>query len=197
MLPQKQTLHASRSTFRGRGGFTLIETLIVIAITTMLSGFAITYSRMSARQVALFIEEQKIAGLILRAKELAITAYIQPTASCGYGVRIDYVRSQYYIYSYAPPGAPGCSTVASNGISPGQANFFSDMNTLNSNLAFPAVLPTDAITYVLFLPPNPTTVLKTNNGAASSSVPGKVYLQTSDGSGKVFITVNLAGQVDF
>ena len=62
-----------------RKGFTLIEILIVLAITAVLSGLAIVYTHVGQNQISLSIEESKIAQLILEAKELSIATYSRTT----------------------------------------------------------------------------------------------------------------------
>ncbi len=185
---------------KNRNGFTLIELIVVVSITAMLSSFAILYSKIGQRQITLYIEQQKIAELILRAKSLSFSTYFQPGRTCGYGLHIDYGLRRYSIFSYLPPGPvgnPQCDTIAAAQILPSNVQTFSDLNTLDTNLAFRSPSPADALSYVLFVPPNPTTILSANPGGILSVNPAKIYLQTKDGGGAVVITVSQAGQVDF
>ena len=62
-------------------GFTLIEVLIVIAISAMLAGIAIGYSGVGRNQTALSVEETKISQFILQARTLAIATYGNTMAS--------------------------------------------------------------------------------------------------------------------
>lgn len=61
-----------------RSGFTLLEILIVISITIMISGIAISYNGSTQQQIGLYVEVQKLAELILRAKSLAVSTYRDP-----------------------------------------------------------------------------------------------------------------------
>lgn len=70
---------------RARGGYTLIEITIVLAITVILSGILFTFSGSSRQQLALYTDEQKIVGLLNRAKTFALEKR-QGVAVCAYGV---------------------------------------------------------------------------------------------------------------
>ena len=193
-------LNALRKKLQEKKAFTLVEIMIVVAITAMLSSFAIGYSRISARQVTLFVEQNKIASLVLRAKSLTLSTYTQPVATCGYGVAVNYAQNQYEIFSYTPPGPvgnPQCDTIATSGIVPGQVKFFSDLTKLNNGVQFQTPVPADGLYYILFIPPDPTTLLSVSNGGAITNQPAKIYLQTVDGNGKLTVTLNTAGQVDY
>jgi len=200
-------------------GFTLIEILIVIAITAVLSGLAIVYSHVGQNQITLSIEESKIAQLILRAKELSIATYTANDATCAYGVQFDLPNSVYSLFAYnsSKSGGPGlkqtCPSVASTSaaIDAGAIQKYElgswQLHTAAGvkliNPANPVASAT--IQTVLFYPPNPCTLISTNgtsfdsvcNFGANSSPPSEayVYLGTIDGSMQRTITVNPAGQV--
>ena len=55
-----------------RAGFTLIETLVVISITGILTAMALGYTRQNETQIALLMDQAKIAGMLQRAKTLAL-----------------------------------------------------------------------------------------------------------------------------
>lgn len=79
------------SVFRERG-FTLAEILVVITITLLLTGLSLAYTRKSETQIALFVEQAKVAGLLYRAQALALQGYNRnPEEDACYGVRIDAV----------------------------------------------------------------------------------------------------------
>ena len=68
-------------------GFTLIEMLIVIAISGMIASLAISYSGTERNQTALSVEKTKLAQFILQARALALATYTnQEGYVCGYGV---------------------------------------------------------------------------------------------------------------
>jgi len=186
-----------------RLGFTLIELLVVIAVTVMLSSYLVSYNRSSQRQIILYVEQQKIANLIFKAKSLAIESFIKTEeGNCGYGLAVNYSARNYSIFYYATstvsdqPKLVQCSEIKKNGANLDQIRTLSDTTSLNSNLVFKSPEPTDALYYVLFVPPDPQTIIVDKNGDLLSD-PGTIYLQTGDGSAQAVVTVNLAGQVNF
>ena len=60
---------------RKNSGFTLIEMLIVVAISAMLAAIAIGYSGVERDQTALSVEVTEISQFILQARSLAIATY--------------------------------------------------------------------------------------------------------------------------
>ncbi len=84
-------------------GFTLIESLVVIAITVTLLGSLIFYSRGGQNQVTFFKEEATLSGALLQARSFALDAF-QPTLQpplgdtislpttervCGWGIHVE------------------------------------------------------------------------------------------------------------
>ncbi len=190
-------------------GFTLVEIFVVVVITAMISAFAITYSKIGQRQVALYVEEQKVASLIQKARSLAITIYSQgPPGSqpvCGYGLAIDYSQNTYSFFAYNRPAGPPSPTICEsiNNIDLGlidktpsavPAQYINI--PLGANIKFNGA-PADALRYVLFVAPNPRTIVSNDPGGIRSAMPVVIHLETMDGKGSVTITVNTAGQVDF
>ena len=92
---------------RSRSGFTLIEVLIVIAISAMLAGIAIGYSGVGRNQTALSVEETKISQFILQARTLAIATYGNTNGVCGYGVSFNPTTQTYSLFAYVP-GLSSC-----------------------------------------------------------------------------------------
>lgn len=60
---------------RDEEGFSLIETLVVIAITGILTAMAIGYTRGNEGRIALIVERAKLQGMLERAKALALQGY--------------------------------------------------------------------------------------------------------------------------
>jgi prepilin-type N-terminal cleavage/methylation domain-containing protein len=203
-----------------KSGFTLVEILIVVAITALLSGIAIVYSHVGQNQIALSVEESKIAQLILESKELSVATYSTDVATCGYGIHFDYASSTYSLFEYdsASP-APGggrevCPTIASttdpaNGSGIEQYEYKYVSGSYGVHMA-PGVTivnagaASDTIQDVLFYPPDPCTLISLDGAtflesctSAGNAPPSEsyVYLQTSDGSEARAISVSPAGQV--
>ena len=89
--------------FRARSAFSLIEVLVVISITALLTSMAVAYSRTSGRQVSLFTEQARVAGVLNRAKSLALNRYSTVGASpvCGVGVLFDRSASPHRLVIFA------------------------------------------------------------------------------------------------
>lgn len=60
---------------RDEEGFSLIETLVVIAITGILTAMAIGYTRGNEGRIALIVERAKLQGMLQKAKALALQGY--------------------------------------------------------------------------------------------------------------------------
>ena len=195
-------------------GFTLIEALIVIGITAMLSSFAIVYTHIGQNQITLSIEESKIAQLILEARELSIATYSANNITCAYGVHFDFASSTYSLFSYnvaatssAYPTRPVCPSIAST-TAPGAAIPINNNDEYASGSWKVHVAPgvalddngfaSDTIQEVLFYPPDPATFVILSGATTTFQVPASeayVYLSTSDGSAFRTISVNSVGQV--
>lgn len=206
---------------KNNSGFTLVEILVVLAITAVLSGLAIVYSHVGQNQVALSVEESKVAQLILEAKELSIATYSTNVATCGYGVHFNYAgtSSTYSLFEYnsASP-APGggreiCPSIASttnpsngNGIEQYEQEY--ESGSYNLFMAPGVTLKnggaaSNTIQDILFYPPNPCTLISLDaktfldncTGSAGPPAESYVYLATVDGSEARAISVSPAGQV--
>jgi type II secretory pathway pseudopilin PulG len=185
------TLHASRSGSNDASrftlhasGFTLVELLVVIGITVLLSGFLLAYSGTSRSQVSLSIERAKLTQMILRAKSLAIETY--GSAGCCYGVRI-LDATRYALVSY---GVADCSAIIS--VDPAGTNTM-ETYTLSSNLSF----DNNSVNFlVLFIPPDPRTVIMSGGAVVQE---GTVTMRATNGgtASNVVVTVGAAGQVSY
>src|SRR5581483_10920311 len=150
---------------RARRAFTIIELLIVVAISAMLSTLAITFSSVGKNQVALSVEGAKIGQFILQAKQLAIATY-GAGGNCGYGVSINMAAQTYSIFAYTPAGAPPCIGISSttahlaSGILNSEEQQYSP-STWNIPVAHGVVVQSqiDSLLAVIFYPPDPTTFL--------------------------------------
>ena len=204
-------------------GFTLIEILIVLAITAVLSGLAIVYTHVGQNQISLSIEESKVAQLILEAKELSVATYSSNSATCAYGVAFNYASSaassSYSLFAYNAAvtsslyvGRPICPSLASTSVAfDTSAVQQYQSGSWQVHTASGVVLDgsggatSDTIQYVLFYPPDPCTLINLVGAQTfqsdCSSITGNpppaayVYLSTADGSMSRTITVNPAGQV--
>lgn len=187
---------------RHGAGFTLIETLIVVAISAMLSAIAIGYSSVGRNEVSLSVESSKISQIILQAKSLSIATYGNAQGTCGFGVSFDANAQTYSIFAYHPQGAVSCPPAASiTNIAPGDMAPYTD-GTSNIHVANGVVLSAgasnDGIAEVLFYPPEPQTfITRYEDSGSFTNEDSDVYLKTVDGAAQTVISVSAAGQVNF
>lgn len=189
-----------------RAGFTIVELLVVVAISLLLTSFAITYSNIAKNQNALAVEEAKISQFMIRARSLSIATYGanpangQPVA-CGYGVKFNLgaTPQTYSIFTYSPVVAPNpCPSLSSI------ATISADQELPYSQSSKDVPLSTgvklnsqaDSLLTILFYPPEPTALLSKDG---QNFVPGpmSIYLSTVDGSANATLSVNSAGQINF
>ncbi len=193
-------------------GFTILEILIVVSITIMVSALAISYRSSSQQQVGLYVEVQKLAELILRAKSLAVSTYNDPAALsdpstmiCGYGVSIDYTPNHngYTLFSYRVPLGRQCeniTTIENDAAANTSIVTFSRYDVAPGVVILKDGFP-DSIYKIFFVPPTPVTLIGVNPDEKTvernRSAPGKIYLTTKDVSINATISVSSFGQVDF
>lgn len=176
---------------RGKG-FTLIEVVIVLGISVLLTSVVLTYSAAGRDQVYLGIQKAQVAQVISKAKSLAVSTYNQPDVPCGYGVWFDYVNRAYEIFRYK---VSPCDSVKSAGITIHGTGYSSDTKdkfTLPLNIDFGS--GTGQMDVVFFMPPDPQTFIW--QGAGSENL-GAVYLKTRNGNYTAQVQVNSAGQITF
>ncbi len=197
-------LYSKFRILNSRRGFTLVELLVVIAVMVFLSAYIISYQKTGQRQITLYVEAQKMASLILKAKSLAIESFVDVSqGNCGYGLEVNYNQGSYNMFYYATSTTNNqskyiqCPGIKKNGVlASDQIVAFSGVERLNSGLVFQTPMPDDAIYYVLFVPPDPETLIADQNGNIFSGS-GIINIKTKDGLAKAAITVNSAGQVNF
>jgi prepilin-type N-terminal cleavage/methylation domain-containing protein len=175
-----------------RAAFTLVEVLVVIAITSLLAGLILSYSSTSRDRVALSVQQAKLSQTIAKAKALTISTYNQPAVPCGYGVRFDYDGADANTYKLFSYDAPQCDNITV--LDPA---FETEIvtETLPASLNFEAP-DSESITEILFLPPNPDTWIWLND-ANGTSTNGRVPLTAKSGSFAVYVLVSSAGQISF
>lgn len=82
---------------KGKNAFTLIETLVVMGITVMLSVIVLGYNRSSDTTLALYRDQALVVGALNRAKALAIEKFNSLDA-CAYGVHFERDSKQFLIF---------------------------------------------------------------------------------------------------
>ena len=200
-----------------RNGFTLVEMLVVIAVTALLSGLAIVYTHVGQNQVSLSVESSKVAQLILQAKDLSIATYSDKHTTCGYGLHIDYATERYSLFEYDLPSGqafcPSLSALTAPGYMQSSGALLEDEYAAGSWNIAPAQGVTlvdggaasGTVRDVVFYPPDPFTLISFdgqtlydsyNATMAPDTAGGNIYLATVDGSASRAINVSFAGQVN-
>ena len=178
-----------------RKGFTLVELIVVLGITMMLSSVLISYNSTSREQLSLYADQMKFIGTIFRAKSLSLSPSLSSGGSsiiCGYGIHVDYGAIQYSLFSCNMPQGTNCQTIASPDAC--DKNVIS-ISEANSKVRFISQGGAPQLDDVLFIPPDPVTLIM-SGGATSTDA--SVVLQTVGGSLKSNpISINSAGLVDF
>lgn len=173
-------------------GFTLIEMLVVVTITVLLSSFLIVYGTGSRQQIALSVEAAKMAQVILRAKSLAVATFNYPVVPCGYGVHIDYLTGSYHIFRYEE------TISACSNLDPGLLSHSYPPRSIiqsfqvDGNVQF--VDDAGQVEDILFIPPNPRVLVWDGAGYITEGV---ISLVSKNGSSRVDVAVDSSGQVTF
>ncbi|MBI2033631.1 MAG: prepilin-type N-terminal cleavage/methylation domain-containing protein [Candidatus Liptonbacteria bacterium] len=176
--------------------FTLIEILVVVAVSVIVMGSFIAYNSVIRAQVALSVEQAKIAQVILRAKSLAISSYFS-SFRCGYGFSVDYTGRSYSLNRYDVSSDADCDAIYT-----GRAGFENtsavplETHSLDSNLDFQASGASDKLEEVLFIAPEPKTFIKVGGFLFRGTA--KIYLETKTTPLRgATVNVNSVGQVGF
>ncbi len=188
-------------------GFTLIEILVVVAVSVIVMGSFIAYNSVSRAQIALSVEQAKIAQLIFRAKSLTISSYTQdpgsPNVRCGYGVSVDYAGRSYSLNRYEVSSNADCDAIYARDPSADFGNIISpvvqlEIYFLDSNLNFQVPGASDELEDVIFIAPEPKTFLKLVGDNSFVGRTAQIYLETKATPPiKATVSVNSFGQVGF
>lgn len=129
-------------------GFTLLEVLVVTAITVMIAGFLVanfSRSRVQLNQVAVMVQDA-----VREAQAQALSgSLIRGTYRCGYGVHFD--ATGYLLYAGPDSASVDCATQDRN------------YDAASDAIVRQALLPNNALEIVMpapdifFEPPDPTT----------------------------------------
>lgn len=180
-----------------RRGFTLIEIIVVVAVTMLLSSIVIFYNSSTREQLTLFTEKAKLAEVVLRAKSLAISTYADGSSRCGYGLYLDPAARAYSIISYQPAD---CRILTS--VDPDPAVRVALPNAtyvLPPTLALGASSTTsaDAVAYVIFIPPDPHVLIARADGSLVPNDQGVLSLYGVRSGTAAGVIVSTAGQITF
>ena len=173
--------------------------LIVVAISAMLATIAITYSGTERDQIALSVEETKIAQFILQARSLALATYSDHSGVlvCGYGVTFNATMNTYSIFRYEPATStcPLESDLNWSSISSSEKPYTAETWQVQpqSNITFSTSAGTSPM--VFFYPPNPDVFFFDGGGNSTSGL--SINLRGAAGELAPPIVIDPAGQVNF
>lgn len=124
-------------------GFSLIETLVAMGIVVILSGIVLAYNHSSDQRIVLFTEQAKVAGVLNRAKALALERYKGNNVSyCAFGVVFE-ASGSYSIVAVPAPASAAVPCIAGGSL-PASSDAI-DSYTLDNRVSFTSLPPTGGI----------------------------------------------------
>ncbi len=176
-------------------GFTLVETMVAIAITLVLSTIVLSYNRSSEKQIVLFRDQAIIIGILNRAKALAIEKFNSDPNVCAFGVHFDEDLSTFILFQDLNMRAVsepifGCRDYTlgvfnTNFKYDGGSELFETFS-LDPRLRFDS-LPPNGLD-VVFIPPEISVT-------STELLPITITVKIKDGSASVPITIGEGGQI--
>lgn len=181
---------------RNKGGFTLVEMLITISVTLILSGILIGYSREAGKHLILVNNQTKLISLIARAKSLSTATFFENALPlnpgdpriCGYGVHADKGSGKIFIFRDL---AVDCATNGDNRFGSGDVSLPGQLNVFELNSQVTQFASDMTFDDVIFIPPDPTVII---NGDTSLRE-AVISIEIKDGSSKIIVKVNNAGRI--
>lgn len=173
-------------------GFTLIEMLTVLAITSFLAGTLILYSRRSESQIIVYKERAQLVSVLSRAKTLAVSGFLEggisaiATAPCGYGVHFEQDQKTYFLFK-DNLGQDGLCDNRYTDLSAGGQ----DEKTDSFEMRVPVIFDPLTINDIVFVPPIPQVII---NGDANI-LSGEINLRVSGTSDVSKVRVTNTGQI--
>jgi hypothetical protein len=195
-----------------RAGFTIIETLIVVGITVILSSILIVNSRSNKEQIAFFRSQSVLANSFLRAKAFSVETFqpafqpcpgcaidVSPTERvCGWGIFFDKPAGKYILFRDLAPGGGASQCASANGkYSPGEEFeiFTPDAGVVLDSICF---VPSGTCTNranITFIPPDPSVDFYDDGGKNTTDAQASVTLKIQSTGFSRTIHINRAGQV--
>lgn len=172
-------------------GFTLVEMLVVVGVTALLTAISASYNLSGKDQIALFRDQAVVSGVLNRARSLAIQKYrekslVQNVETCGFGVYVSETGKALTLFQDI--GVGGCGTTNNYKYDEG-ANPSEKLETLTLNPRVEFInVPVGGLS-VMFVPPELS--VRSNSG----SFPVVITLKTIKEGMTSTITISAAGQI--
>jgi len=170
-------------------GYTLVELLVVLGVTVLLSSLLIVYSHEGERMGNIMRVRAQVVADINRAKNLAITARDwNGEKTCGYGVYFDTKNNQYIIFT--DPSSANCGASDHLRNSSGQ----NDVEVIKVPQKF-QLMETN-VQQVFFMPPNPTVFFDGDVAENSSTTEVLItFIYQNETQPAFVVHINPIGQV--
>lgn len=172
-------------------GFTLIETMVVIAITMLISTMLLTYNRSSEKQIVLFRDQAVLVGFLNRAKSLAIEKFNENRLVCAYGLYFPASEPNTFILfqDLQPEASEPVFGCREGGVYNSNLRYDDgeeiERFTIDPRLKFDGV-PTDL--NIVFIPPELSVV-------STAPLPVFIKIQAVDGGRFATVGVGEVGQI--
>lgn len=173
----------------------MIEALVVIGITMIMSGVLLAYNQSSKSQLALNVSQAKLVGALSRAKAFSLEKYAGAAAgtpACAFGVHFDAVSAPARAVIFRDMPSSGDRCFDEFGASTFSREYESGEEV--EQIAFDASVTVDRNASpgdVVFEAP----YLVVYIDGVSSTVPVPVTLRSIDGPGSVSVLVGPGGDI--
>ena len=171
-------------------GFTLVETLVVISITLVLSAVAVAYNRSSEGQIILYKDQAVIVGFLNQAKYFTAQKYRDPSipdySACAFGLHFESGLREFVFFQDLSEG--DCIGGSANyrydaGVDPSETL---EVLSLDPKLEFEGI-PEGGLD-IFFIPPEV-------DASSSAGLPVSFVVKTTDGRFRATTTVASGGQI--
>jgi len=203
---------ASAGFFRHQNsaGFTLVELVVVLAVSVMLTAILVTFNRGADRHIILINEQARLVQALTSAKVLSLQTFVRAEAlgnvkTCGYGVHFE--DRSYLVFIDSPlPDPLNSSCIDENNQYTGNLKFDGPIEVATVNQEFevapflvysldPRVvfgdLPGGGRDFdVLFIPPEPTTYFY-----PAGMENAEIFINQIDGRGGTSVKITRFGQI--
>jgi len=177
----------------GRQGFTVVEMLVVLGISAILSTMFIGHGSNLRGQLAIIQEEAKLMQVLLRAKTFSIQALANEDGevACGYGIHVDSNEQEYFIFRKEKDlGDESCPDSDIGYEWNSEEEIIGGVKKFSDQISFS---DTSNVVDIVFIPPKPDIKLI---GVSEGTSEGKLVLCAKTGDFCRQVTVNRVGQVN-